>query len=245
MSTAALMMRSSASVETSSSCNDVEMQVPTTSMHDVVRLNNQGVALVFQHQDDQAVACFSKALGVLKQQLLVDDSDQEQETEFSSVLHQALVPLHELQTEDFFLYHGMVTFAENDDTRLRHSDYHVYCASIILNIALLYHRQAASPFSYSEEALAKAERFYTMVSKVLGDAANYGTALVVKLGAINNMAGIRLEKLQDAADSFQTITWLVSESEQDDSCCLQTSVLEGMLLNALVANRPRVAAPAA
>ena len=171
--------------------------------------------------------------------------------------------------------------------RVSEAHMNIYSAAIIYNIALVYHRQGVK---YCKNVcLEKAEKMYDMLLKLVGysgDIASLdesmlpqdGTALLLRIAAINNCSLIRLDKGDydfprhgfhhlsrvltslgndnaralfenllistssssdnDDVDNMSTDGPLSMDSEDDEE------VIQGMLLNVLLAKSPD-AAPAA
>jgi hypothetical protein len=217
--------------------------IPRDSLDQAILLNNQGMSYALADNDEQAVYCFSKALTIFK--TLVFQEDDEDALHSSAILHEGTHQLPQFQESNFFLFNGIISFTRCDESCSSPADNHIYCAGIILNIALLYHRQAI--LGQNPEAMIKAQHFYDIVTKVVSSQSeNQSTGLMVKLAAINNLSQIRLEQgdVDTAEEGFQTLAWLVSCTELEHSVLFSTQELEGMLLNVLMSDRQRVA-PAA
>jgi hypothetical protein len=134
---------------------------------------------------------------------------------------------------------------DNDSTALPSDAIHTYASVIILNIALAYHRQGISE---NPAWLRKAEKMYEMVGKLLGSSdTNQGTALLVKVAAINNLSQLRYGQgdFVFSRKGFQYLSSLLSYAGANlhQTKC-QDHVYKGMLLNALLV-APSDAAPAA
>jgi hypothetical protein len=214
----------------------------------VIELNNEGVSHVLtDNEDEQAVSCFSKALGILKKIITEEEGNEDDMSPSLRILHSLIHPLPQLQESNFFLFNSIISFKQRcvKETPPRLADYHIYCAVIILNIAMVYHRQAISG---EQDAIFKAEKFYNMVTHIVENCdSNQGTELVLKLAAVNNLSGICFGKgeFESSEEGFRTIAWLVSSTQVDRSSLLNSMVVEGMLLNALMVNRLAAAAAAA
>jgi hypothetical protein len=116
---------------------------------------------------------------------------------------------------------------------------------IIFNIALIYHRQSKLGRS---SCLPKAGRMYQMVAKLLGcdSAHNNGTALILKLAALNNLSLIQYEQNNFDASrrGFEQLVWTVNSATHLPYACHVN--VNDMLLNALLTSsyHPRPAAAA-
>jgi hypothetical protein len=215
----------------------------------VIQLNNEGVSHVLRdNEDKQAVSCFVKALRILKKMIIEEPEGNEKDGISPSqiILHSSTHPLPQFEESEFFLFNSIISFKQRCEQEAppRPADKHVYCAAIILNIAIVYHRQAILG---EKDAIIKAEKFYNMVIKIAGNSGRHeGTEVMLKLAAVNNLSGMCFEKgdFESSEEGFQTLAWLISSTQVDRSCLLNSEVVEGMLLNALMVNR-QAAAPAA
>ena len=224
---------------TSSPLNDVSHPI-----HDVMRLNNEGIAATLANEDEKAISSFSTALSMLKKLIFVTPVEEEVANR-STILHRSIHPLSSLQSqESYFLYNGLLKLqlpsTTAQDAQLpTAADCHVYCSAIILNLAISFH---------SIGSIEKAERFYGMILKILGDSdCNEGTEVLVKLAALNNLSEIQLSKGEQTSSEelLRRLTWIVSSSQvETKSSVLNEDVVEGMILNALIVNNQTVA-PAA
>jgi hypothetical protein len=215
----------------------------THSLDYAISLNNEGVSHVVSNNDVQAVHCFSKALCIIKK-LIPEDEAEDELPPSHAVLHAGAYPLPQFKEDDYFLCNNVISFKRCELSTS--SDSHIYCASIILNLAIVYHRQAI--LGGPADAISKAEKFYDVVTKIVTNKSdNRGTGLLINLAAVNNLSHIRLEKgdRQGSEEGLQTLAWLVVTSTDDDKTSLfNFQEIEGMLLNVLMANRQTVS-PAA
>jgi hypothetical protein len=221
----------------------------THSINRVIQLNNEAVSHVLTDNDEQAISCFLKALGMLRKLIIEEQGGEDDVSPSQTILHSSTHSLSHFQENSFFLFNCIICFKKQrwcDEAPPRTADYHIYRATTSLNIAILYHRQALLG---QQDCIFKAEKFYTMVMKIAGKCdTNQGTELVVKLAALNNLSEIRLEKgdFVSSEKGFQTLAWLVSSTKVKRSSLLNIYVVEGMLLNALMVHQQTLlVAPAA
>jgi len=207
-------------------------------------------------EDDRAIACFSRSLCMFKQLISTEDEEESQQTlplqerQSSVQLHSSSHPLPQLRDSGFFLFNRAIRLAPTSHSRPE--DNHIYCSVIILNLAVLHHQAALQSHSDARraDALRRAERFYDMVTTILGNEQfandSQPTGLFARLAALNNLAHMRMEKGDFSASvhCFQLMAWLVSMAQVDQSKLFSEQDLEGMMLNVLMANRQSVA-PAA
>jgi hypothetical protein len=152
-----------------------QLSIDSTLDH-AIQLNNEAVRQTLAGCDEQAVVLFSKALCVFKSLISQDTSNHNSPSQ--SMLLDSTEPLPQFDEKNFFVFNSVITlFTRIEDQKP--ADTHIYCLAIILNIAVIYHRQA---FLGQRDALVKAERFYDMVTK---NASDRGTGLMIKLAAIN------------------------------------------------------------
>ena len=239
---------------------------------DAVRLNNDAVrqAIIGSSNDDQSIVLFSKSLTVFRSLISQDTSSSssitivdadDDEDDVQPILHSSTIALPKFGEKSFFLFSSLIELADIMDTHASFSaDNHVYCAAIILNIAIIHHRHAVSSYCDGQQdfsSLMKAERFYDMVIKILSGSnttdPERGTALMIKLAAVNNLAQIKFEEgdYQAAEEGFQLLAWMVSSipaasgaNGNGSLSILNAQQLEGMLLNVLMSNSKTAAAAA-
>ena len=238
------------------------------SLKEAIQFNNDGVKFALISQDAQAISCLSKSLRIFKELLACEGDDEDDDrilidmSERSCALHSTTDELPQLRDSSFFLFNSLVTLKErisdSDSTFSSNpEDNHIYCAVIILNLAVLHHKVAIEGATHAKRAdgLRKTESFYNMVSAILannGDPTIFSqpTATLVQMAALNNAAYIRAEAgdFQSACDSWRMLSWLVNQARSHRSgdflMSLNVRDMEGIMLNMLMAKRQTVA-PAA
>jgi hypothetical protein len=159
---------------------------------------------------------------------------------------QLSVPLANLQSSNYFVFSQPLTLS-HEATAAKHSFIpdnciqsvlHSCSACIILNLALVYHRQGQLG---SAQCMQKAQKLYEMVLKPInGSSLNTEISLLVRIAAANNLAQICHENGEfcraEEARSFMAHQLRLSE--------LDDSLMEAFVLNALSLNAPTMAAAA-
>jgi hypothetical protein len=177
-----------------------------SSLNQALRLNNDGVMLLLENRDQEAVTCLTQSLNMIKHNLLANPPSDDSSTSRSSSnpfnskalnIHHTAHSLPNLHDSNFFIYSSLLAFSIETDFPSENSTIiHVYSAVIILNIALAYHRKGV--LGGNKSCLAKAEKMYDMVAKLLsGCEDNQGIALVAKLASINNLFQLRYKNQGD------------------------------------------------
>eukprot|EP00980_Cylindrotheca_fusiformis_P011986 scaffold2836_cov99-Cylindrotheca_fusiformis.AAC.1 len=219
-----------------------------------LRINNEGVGLLMQNRDREAMVLFINALNAMRQQTtneneLPSEIESQSDTPRSppANIHDATYTVPGLQDHSCFIYDNVFTFSwEMINKNMPSAHLAIQCASvIILNVALIYH---SNGLRSNENALGKAELLYDMVCQLLGDIENcQGTVLLVKAAAINNLSQLRYHRgaYGFATEGFTYLGLLFAHYGVNlhHTNCKET-VYQGMLLNALVLRTP-APAPAA
>jgi hypothetical protein len=160
----------------------------------VVELNNAGVALLLQNKNRAAVRLFAESLSLIRKTTLTTQQQGPESTGPS--MHDATYALYNLHDEHWFIWNEVFMISDRRDNErcllFARESQTVYTGMIMFNIALIYHRQSKLGKRF---CLVKAERIYLMVVTLLGCASyNKGTALIVKLAALNNLSLIKHEQ---------------------------------------------------
>jgi hypothetical protein len=219
----------------------------TASTLSALQLNNQGVALLLERRDEEAVPFFSQSLSLIKFRIgnYTDEPMSMSTGEEKAALHEATFPLPNFEDTHSFLYTEALTFsADCDDRLINESNSHVYSAVVIFNLALVYHRQGKKLGKTA--CLLRAERMYEMVIRLLNsEGDNQGTAFHVKLATLNNLSLLQQEQsnYESAQKGFELLAWTISSAPSSMLSYSQMDV-DAMLLNVLFASAPLIA-PAA
>eukprot|EP00980_Cylindrotheca_fusiformis_P029640 scaffold23638_cov113-Cylindrotheca_fusiformis.AAC.2 len=213
-----------------------------------LRINNEGVGLLMQNRDREAIIRFTNALNAVKQ-LTMNESESESDTARSppTNIHDATYTVPGLQNHSCFIFDNVLTFSmETIKKNVPPAHLAIQCASvIILNVALVHH---CNGLRSNQNALDKAELLYDMVCQLLGDIENcQGTVLLVKAAAINNLSQLRYHRgdYGFALEGFRYLDFLFAHyggNLHHTNC--QKTVYQGILLNALVLKAPAPASAA-
>eukprot|EP00980_Cylindrotheca_fusiformis_P022998 scaffold10009_cov105-Cylindrotheca_fusiformis.AAC.3 len=166
-----------------------------------LRINNEGVGLLMQNRDREAIVLFINALNAMKQQTtneseLSSKIESQSDTPRSSPtnIHDATHTVPGLQDHSSFIYDDVLTFSLETINKNTHSANLAiqYASVVILNVALVYH---CNGLRSNKNALDKAELLYDMVGRLLGNSdICQGTVLLVKAAAMNNLAQLRYHR---------------------------------------------------
>jgi hypothetical protein len=220
-------------------------------LRNALRLNNEGIMLLLENRDQEALVSFTESLTQVKRLFAASEEDDntygQTPMPMNAIIHHSTSVIPNLHDVSCFIYNSALVFSllDSDCTPSDGGDLHVYTSVIILNIALAFHRRGLTGNS---AFLLKAEKMYEMVGKVLGNSdVDQGTALLVKIAAINNLSQLRHDQ-GDYAFSQQGFRYLGSlinyAGEQLHCTKCEEHMLRGMLLNAFFVTAPD-AAPAA
>jgi hypothetical protein len=209
-----------------------------------LRLNNEGIMLLLGNRDQEAESKLTSALSQVTGLFLAASEDTGAECESATpskpFIHHSTYTLPNLQDVSCFVYSNALVFSfDSESTALSSDDVRTYTSVIILNIALAYHRRGISE---NPECLRKAEKMYEIVGHLLRSSdTNQGTALLVKIAAINNLSQLRYGQgdFVFSREGFQYLGSLLSYAGANlhQTKC-QDHVYTGMLLNALLATPP-------
>jgi hypothetical protein len=206
-------------------------------LRNALRLNNEGIMLLLENRDKEALATLTESLNQVKKLLTASEevsTNGQTPMSMNAIIHHSTYTIPNLHDVNCFIYNSALMFSllDSDCTPCSRDDIHVHTSVIILNIALAFHRRGLS--GNSACLLLKAEKMYEMVGELLGNSeGNQGTALLVKIAAINNLSQLR----HDQGD-------YAFAGEQLHCTKCEEHVYKGMLLNALLVTPPD-AAPAA
>eukprot|EP00980_Cylindrotheca_fusiformis_P022996 scaffold10009_cov105-Cylindrotheca_fusiformis.AAC.1 len=215
-----------------------------------LRISNEGVGLLMQNRDREAMILFTHSLNVVKQLTTIENkfpskNELQTDTPLSPTnIHDVTHTIPGLQGHSCFIYDSILTFSmEAINKNMPSAHLAIQCASvIILNVALLYHYNGLRS---NQTALEKAELLYNMVCELLeGKDMLQGTALLVKAAAINNLAQLHYHRgaYDFALEGFNTLGLLFDHFGEDLRLAkCQETMYQGMLLNAVVLKAPAAA----
>ena len=203
-------------------------------------LNNKAIMLVSEHRDQEAVIALTQALTQLKGALgssSVNGTLGGVSRLHECAVHHSTFTLPDFQDSTCYIYNNALFFSlpSSSDFLPSDEDVNVYTSTIILNIALLYHRKGRTGNS---SCLRKAEKMYEMIGKLLTNDANIqGTALLVKVAATNNLSQLRYERgdYNSSCDGFKYLGSLMNYAGDNlHKAKCEDHVYKGMLLNAMM-----------
>ena len=212
----------------------------TECIEEIIKLNNQGVALLGSGADQQAVSVLTTSLVTLQRLIGIYRPDETSPDDNLSVATPACSPLKNLRGSSYFIYNRPLSLEAKAKTN---SDLQLYSACTILNLAMTYHRQ--SKITCNNICMRKAEAMYEMIITLLNTRFD-DTSLFLRMIAVNNLSEILYE--QGKYDQYrEELQWLSSAIRQGGSKLkfFQQDDLNLLLLNVLVLLTPPQAASAA
>jgi hypothetical protein len=217
----------------------------TASTLSAVQLNNQGVALLLERRDQEALPFFSQSLSLIKSRTN-EPMEMAAGQEKATLLHDTTFALPNFEHAHSFLFtEALIFFADCDDRLINESNCRIYSAVVIFNLALVHHRQSNKPGNAA--CLIKAERLYDIVNRLLdSEAHNQGTVLLVKLATLNNRSLLQHEQsnYKSAQEGFELLAWTISSVPSSMLSSSQIDV-DALLLNVLYSSSAPSIAPAA
>jgi hypothetical protein len=221
------------------------------SLSHALLLNNEGVLLLLKDREQEAINCLTQSHNMFKHLLAKpsDDSRSASSNPFKALNIQFTDhSLPNLQDSNGFIYSSLLAFSFEAESVPSKDTIKIYRAVIILNIALAYHRKGVG--GTNEACLAKAEKMYAVVTKILdGCEDNQGIVLVAKLASINNLSQLRHNQgdYNLSQEGFQYLGDLIdvaSENLGSSSSLCSSQMYQGMLLNVLCIAPPDAASAA-
>jgi hypothetical protein len=204
-----------------------------------VQLNNEGVAALLQGEEETAINAMAKSIKMMKQELTKSSSAGSHTSKQHSDQDAHTVELPNMDTETIVFNQAIriPTDGPQDDINI-----HVCSAAVIFNLALAHHHKASKTGEVAY--LAKAEKLYALVLRVVDDASSR-TAVLAKLASISNLSQIRFAKgeYEQAQEAVNQLSSLMRRRGASQDLFKEPQV-QGMLMNALLLKPPRVA-PAA
>jgi hypothetical protein len=208
-------------------------------LRNALRLSNEGIMLLLENRDQDALVTLTESLNQVHGLLTASEevnTNGQTPMSMNAIIHHSTYTIPNLHDVSCFIYNSALMFSLLDsDCTPSGDEIHVHTSVIILNIALTYHRAGLSGNS---ECLIKAEKMYEMVGKLLGNSdADQGTALLVKIAAINNLSQLRHDQGDYAfsEEGFQYLGSLIDYAGEQLHCTkCEEHVYMGMLLNAFI-----------
>jgi hypothetical protein len=174
------------------------------------------------------------------------DNNSTTTTTSTALINATFVPIPWLESDDFYLFNDAIVISSLTTLPCIEAVAPLYMAIVILNLALLYHRQGR--VGRKPICLHKAEKMYDMVLKLIGDAAfRDGTSMVVKSAALNNLALLRQERgdFAQAREGLHALSFLLQADKTISRRFFQETTLNGFLLNIFLLLSLSQIAPAA
>jgi hypothetical protein len=229
------------------------------SLEEAIRLNNEGVSFLITGKDCMATESFSKSLNAVKMLLLnsqekIPYGEASYSHQASSVCEHSL--LHSTTqlpcfqgNEDNYIFQNAITLkAVNLSSGVDKTIMNLYSACTIFNVALLHHRLGMTG---NLTGLRKAEHMYRLSAKLLQQetkaGTSNGTALLVRLAALNNLSQIQFEQgsFREARQGIHVLSFLVRSAQTWCSALFSIHEWNCLLSNIMMVNAPLNAAPAA
>jgi hypothetical protein len=210
------------------------------------RLNNQGVTALLEGGDKAAVAALTESIKMMKQELSrpPSNSDMKKSATLSDdwCEHSIVELPHFQRAQESYLFTAAISIPENGDQS--EVDTQIYSAVVIFNLALAVHR---GDMNGKIESMAKAQKLYTMVLKVLNkNQCMSRVAVIVKLASINNLSQIRFDcgEYELAREGLDHLSVFMRASGNTNNAMLEEPEIQCLLMNVLLLKAP-VIAPAA
>jgi hypothetical protein len=186
----------------------------------------------------EALSISKIELGHLQHSPSVSMNSFKDGTHPAAFLHSS-TPLNGLHDENYFIFNQALTISAQTNVVSYAHTLQACCASIILNLALAYHRQGRR--RGNRTCIVKAMKLYEMALRLSWNAQITGTTLTVRVAAANNMAQISLEQgdYMKARQELQGVAYLIRFPG------LGADLLNGLLLNVLMMKDSPHAAAAA
>jgi hypothetical protein len=204
-------------------------------------LNNEGVTALLEGESQAAINAMTKSIKLMKQELAKPKKDRKSKFSRTAASEQEVrsVEIPETNSSETIVFNQAIIIPS--DGEQSEIDIHVYSAIVIFNLALAHHLQASKG---DTACMAKAEKFYAMVLKLVDDGAcHMRIAVVVKLASINNLSQIRYAKgdFEHARDGLDQLSSFLRRTNQ---ALFEEPQVQGLLMHALLLKAPKVA-PAA
>jgi hypothetical protein len=154
-------------------------------------LNNQGVAALLEGNDKAAVAALTQSIKMMKQEMSSrpSNSDSKKSTTLSDDCEHSTAELPGFQgAQESYLFTEAITIPENGDQS--EVDTQIYSAVVVFDLALAVHREGKNG---KIESMAKAQKLYTAVLKVLNKQCMHIIAVIAKLATINYLSQVRFD----------------------------------------------------
>ena len=215
-------------------------------MERVIQLNNQGVSLLEARRDKQAVSSLSQALLMVQTAFAQEDQssasssscmDVDPQHEIFHSFAASRKPLWNIQNSNYFVFNKAITIVPTSVPKSM-EDASFYCAAVILNLALAYHRHFIRG---NMHCIDKAEKLYGMVCTLLRDSPeDYASLMLFRMIATNNMSHLHYEqrRYEETRDDLSALSFLVRRMDTKIACVLDEADVNQLLLNVLLMTPP-------
>lgn len=217
-----------------------------TAVSQAIHLNREGVELLEMGSSTRAMACFQRALALMKAGIVdFDDAPMDASEEVIVNLKPSSSCIAKLQTGCNYVFNRALMVVEDKHVLDNEKVLLINCAIILFNFALSCHQDG----EYGNvKSLRKASQLYNMTLQVLIDADmqdNDPSCAVIALLALNNRAQIHYD-MMDYQESricvIEMSSIMTSIQHQLDRCGALSDVdIEGLLLNMMLLEPPTAA----
>ena len=226
------------------------------------RLNNEAVSLLVSGHNQSALQSLVKSIAVLKrvsrkliqmpsssvtfneEVSLPIDSPDRQVVAPTLCIHFASSPLEQLDDRQCYIYdHALSLNLEQQEDTPINDVAQACCAVAIFNMALAHHRGCLLG---DKKCLKRATMLYAMVVKLLRNNCSVtGTAGIVKLASINNLAQLRFSEgdFRQAREEMNHLSVLMQFTKSQEFLMVDCD-LRAILLNVMFLRPPEIAAAA-
>jgi hypothetical protein len=205
------------------------------------QLNNEGVTALLEGESQAAIDAMTESIKLMKQELSKTTEDSKSDCSATASEQEEVRSVEIPQTDSFDTIVFNQAIIIPSDEEQSDIDIHVYSAAVIFNLALAHHHQASKG---DTDCMAKAEKLYAMVLKLIDDGAcHMRIAVVVKLASMNNLSQIRYAK-GEYENALEGLNQLSSYLRRTNQALFEEPQVQGLLMNALLLKAPKVA-PAA
>jgi hypothetical protein len=202
------------------------------------QLNNQGIVSLLKGDHCSAIHSMSEAIKVMKGALSAPPGTNTPMKCRNVMYETRSIEISSLESSDTIVFSQAIRLPDSDEEREPGEvEMNVYSGAIIFNLALAHH------FRGDKTSLARAEKFYGLVIKVLNrNMLHMHTALIVKLACINNLSQMRYSKgeYERVSEGFIQVAGFIQQNE----AVVNEPEVQGLLMSVLLLKAPTVA-PAA
>jgi hypothetical protein len=205
------------------------------------QLNNDGVDSLLNGDQRTAIKLMGESIKCMKVAIsaIGSSSTAAPSTCYSSINDTRTVEIPSMESSDTIVFNQAIKLPDKDEARAPDElEVNVFTSAVIFNLALAHH------FLGDENSMARAEKLYATVIKLLkGDSLHIHTALIVKLACINNLSQIRYShgNYKGAREGLSQVSGFI---KQNGGVMLEGPDVQGLLMNVLLLKPPTVASAA-